>query len=188
MNNSFITQEGKPYKVIPDQVNLGIAVDVQNRDGSRNLLVPNIKGVNKMDFEEFLKSYSELIDKARNNKLELSDFKDTTITLTNPGMIGTVSSVPRLMKDQGAIIAAGAINYPAEYRSMNQETLNNLGISKVMGISSTYDHRVIQGAESGAFLGHIHGLLNGENDFYEEIFEDLDIPYAPIPFSEENYS
>lgn len=188
LNNAFTMQEGKPFKVIPEQVNLGIAVDVQNRDGSRNLLVPNIKGVNKMNFKEFLQAYSKLIDKSRNGKLELSDFKNTTITLTNPGMIGTVSSVPRLMQDQGAIIAAGSIDYPAEYRSMSQESLNNLGISKVMGITSTYDHRVIQGAESGAFLKHIHGLLNGEGDFYENIFKALDIPYAPIPLSEENYS
>lgn len=188
LNNSFTRQDGKPFKVIPEQVNLGIAVDVQNRDGSRNLLVPNIKGVNKMDFGQFLKAYSKLVDKSRNGKLELSDFKNTTITLTNPGMIGTISSVPRLMKNQGTIIAAGAIGYPAEYQSMNQETLNNLGISMVMGITSTYDHRVIQGAESGAFLKHVHGLLNGENDFYENIFTDLDIPYAPIPFGEENFS
>jgi len=187
MNNSFMYKDGEPYKVIPDQVNLGLAIDVQNKDGSRNLLVPNIKGVDKMNFKEFLYAYSDLIDKARNGNLEISDFQGTTLTLTNPGMIGTVQSVPRLMKTQGAIIATGAIDYPAEYQSMSQEVLNKLGISKVMNITSTYDHRVIQGAESGSFLKKVHSLLNGEEDFYSEIFEDLEIPYDPLPFGEDKY-
>jgi len=187
MNNSFIYKDGEPHKVIPDQVNLGLAIDVQNKDGSRNLLVPNIKGVDKMNFKEFLYAYSDLVDKARNGNLEISDFQGTTLTLTNPGMIGTVQSVPRLMKTQGAIIATGAIDYPAEYQSMSQEVLNKLGISKVMNVTSTYDHRVIQGAESGAFLKKIHSLLNGEENFYNEIFEDLEIPYDPLPFGSDTY-
>jgi len=187
MNNSYLKKDDGIYKVIPDQVNLGLAIDVQNRDGSRNLLVPNIKGVDKMNFKEFLYAYTELIDKARNGNLELSDFQNTTITLTNPGMIGTVSSVPRLMKNQGAIIATGAIQYPAEYQSMSQEVLNQLGISKTMTVTSTYDHRVIQGAESGAFLKKMHTLLNGEEDFYDEIFSDLEIPYEPVPYGEDTY-
>ncbi len=187
MNNSFMYKDGDPYRVIPQQVNLGVAVDVQNKDGSRNLLVPNIKGVDKMNFKEFLHAYTELIEKARTGNLEIADFQGTTITLTNPGTIGTVSSVPRLMKEQGAIIATGAIDYPAEYQSMSQEVLNKLGISKVMTITSTYDHRVIQGAESGSFLKYIHSLLNGEEDFYDEIFEDLEIPYEPIPYGEDKY-
>lgn len=187
MNNSFVYKDGEPYKVIPNQVNLGLAIDVQNKDGSRNLLVPNIKDVDKMNFKEFLYAYAELIDKARSGKLEISDFQGTTLTLTNPGMIGTVQSVPRLMKSQGTIIATGAIDYPAEYQNMSQEVLNKLGISKVMTITSTYDHRVIQGAESGSFLRHIHKLLNGEEDFYDGIFEALEIPYDPLPFGEDNY-
>ncbi|HEX6981217.1 MAG TPA: multifunctional oxoglutarate decarboxylase/oxoglutarate dehydrogenase thiamine pyrophosphate-binding subunit/dihydrolipoyllysine-residue succinyltransferase subunit [Balneolaceae bacterium] len=187
MNNSFAYQDGEPYKVIPEQVNLGLAVDVQNKDGSRNLLVPNIKGVNKMNFREFLHAYTKLIEKARTGKLEISDFQGTTLTLTNPGMIGTVQSVPRLMNAQGTIIATGAIDYPAEYQSMSQEVLNKLGISKVMTVTSTYDHRVIQGAESGSFLKLIHELLNGEKEFYDQIFEDLEIPYDPLPFGEDKY-
>jgi len=187
MNNSFVYKDGEPFKVKPGQVNLGLAIDVQNKDGSRNLLVPNIKGVDKMDFKEFLHAYADLIDKARNGNLEISDFQGTTITLTNPGMIGTVQSVPRLMKTQGCIIATGAIDYPAEYQSMSQEVLNKLGISKVMTMTSTYDHRVIQGAESGAFLKKVHGLLNGEENFYDSIFEDLEIPYDPLPYGEDNY-
>lgn len=187
MNNSFVYKDGDPYKVIPEQINLGLAVDVQNKDGSRNLLVPNIKSVDKMNFREFLYAYNELINKARTGSLELSDFQGTTITLTNPGMIGTVQSVPRLMKAQGTIIATGAIDYPAEYQSMSQEVLNKLGISKVMTVTSTYDHRVIQGAESGSFLKKMHGLLNGEEEFYETIFEALDIPYDPVPYGEDTY-
>ena len=141
-----------------------------------------------MDFKEFLHAYAALIDKARNGNLDIDDFSGTTLTLTNPGTIGTVSSVPRLMNGQGAIIATGAIDHPAEYRSMSQALQNKLGISKVMGITSTYDHRVIQGAESGSFLKYIDRLLNGEEDFYERVFEDLEIPYEPIPYGEDTYT
>ncbi len=188
MNNAYVKNNDGMHKKVPGQVNLGLAIDVQNDDGSRNLLVPNIKGVDKMNFKEFLHAYAELIDKARNGNLAIADFENTTITLTNPGMIGTVSSVPRLMKGQGAIIATGAIDFPAEYRSMSQEVLNRLAISKVMTITSTYDHRVIQGAESGSFLKYINDLLNGAEGFYNEIFEDLEIPYEPVPYGEDTYT
>ncbi len=187
--NAFYAQiEDTPHRVKPSQVNLGIAVDVQYKDGSRNLVVPNIKGVNKMNFKEFLYAYAELIEKARNGGLEISDFQNTTISITNPGTIGTVSSVPRLMKGQGAIMATGAINYPAEYQSMSQEVLNQLGVSKVMTMTCTYDHRIIQGAESGSFLQKIHQLLNGEEDFYDRIFKDLEIPYEPLPFGHDKFA
>ncbi|MGM0589973.1 MAG: multifunctional oxoglutarate decarboxylase/oxoglutarate dehydrogenase thiamine pyrophosphate-binding subunit/dihydrolipoyllysine-residue succinyltransferase subunit [Bacteroidota bacterium] len=188
LNNHFHRDDSTNYKAIPDQVNLGIAIDVQNKDGSRNLLVPNIKGVNKMDFREFLYAFAELIDKARSGNLAIEDFQNTTLSITNPGMIGTVSSVPRLMKGQGCIIATGAIEYPAEYQAMSQDVLNHLGISKVMTMTNTYDHRIVQGAESGAFLKRVHELLNGEGDFYDGIFRDLDIPYEPLPFGTDNYA
>jgi multifunctional 2-oxoglutarate metabolism enzyme len=187
INSYYAEKDGSHYRVKPSGVNLGIAVDLESKDGSRNLVVPNIKDVDKMNFREFLYAYKELIDKARNGNLELSDFQGTTISITNPGTIGTVSSVPRLMKGQGAIIATGAINYPAEYQSMAQDVLNQLGISKVMTVTCTYDHRIIQGAESGMFLQKIHSLLNGEETFYNTIFEDLEIPYAPLPYGEDKY-
>jgi multifunctional 2-oxoglutarate metabolism enzyme len=183
----YAIKNNTPYKVKPAQINLGIAVDLAAKDGSRNLVVPNIKGVDQMNFKEFLYAFAELIEKARNGKLEISDFQNTTISLTNPGTIGTVSSVPRLMKEQGAIIATGAIDYPAEFQSMSQEVLNQLGISKVMTVTCTYDHRIIQGAESGSFLKKVHHLLNGEEDFYDKIFADLEIPYEPLPFSEDKF-
>lgn len=187
INSYYAEKNGDHFRVKPGQVNLGIAVDLESKDGSRNLVVPNIKGVDQMNFKEFLVAYSELIDKARNGNLELSDFDNTTISVTNPGTIGTVSSVPRLMKGQGAIIATGAINYPAEFQSMAQDVLNQLGVSKVMTMTCTYDHRIIQGAESGMFLQHVHNLLNGKEDFYEKIFSDLDIPYEPFPYGEDKY-
>lgn len=186
--NSFYTEkDDNRYRVQPKHVNLGIAVDIESKDGSRNLVVPNIKGVDEMNFKEFLYAYSDLIDKARNGDLELSDFAETTISITNPGTIGTVSSVPRLMKGQGAIIATGAINYPAEFQSMAQDVLNQLGVSKVMTMTCTYDHRIIQGAESGLFLQKVQNLLNGKEHFYEQIFKDLDIPYEPFPYGEDKY-
>ncbi|MEX0662059.1 MAG: multifunctional oxoglutarate decarboxylase/oxoglutarate dehydrogenase thiamine pyrophosphate-binding subunit/dihydrolipoyllysine-residue succinyltransferase subunit [Balneolaceae bacterium] len=187
INSYYTNKDGDHYRVIPKQVNLGIAIDLAGKDGKRNLVVPNIKGVDKMNFKEFLYAYAEVIDKARNGNLEISDFQETTISVTNPGTIGTISSVPRLMKGQGAIIATGAINYPAEFQSMAQDVLNQLGVSKVMSITCTYDHRIIQGAESGSFLQKIHQLLNGEEDFFDKIFKDLDIPYEPLPFGDDTY-
>ena len=156
---------GAPTRVKPKQINLGIAIDLPGRNGERKLVVPNIKAVNTMNFKEFLDAYYKLISKARAGKLDLDDYADTTISITNPGTLGTVSSAPRLMKGQGTIVATGAMEYPAEFQAMSQEVLNHLGISKVMTFTSTYDHRIIQGAESGAFLAKIHRLLNGEESF-----------------------
>ena len=188
LNSAYVIKEGKPYKKIPNQVNLGIAIDLAGKDGERNLVVPNIKNVDSMNFREFLDAYHQLIEKARNGNLEIDDFLGTTISITNPGTLGTVSSVPRLMKNQGAIIATGAIDYPAEYQSMSQEVLNHLGISKVMTITSTYDHRIIQGAESGMFLKKVDSLLNGGEAFYDTIFKDLEIPYEPLPYGIDKYA
>ena len=121
-----------------------------------------------------------MIKRAREGKLQISDFQGTTISLTNPGTIGTVASIPRLMAGQSAIIATGAIEYPAEYQAMAPEALSQLGISKAISISSTYDHRIIQGAESGAFLARVHEFIIGKHDFYDDIFADLGIPHAPF--------
>ncbi len=188
LNHHLGEKDGKSARVIPKSVNLGIAIDLPNKDGSRTLVVPNIKGVDKMTFSEFLDAFLDLIERARNGKLEVTDFENTTITITNPGTIGTVSSMPRLMKGQGAIIATGAMNYPAEFQSMSQELLSHLGISMVMNVTCTYDHRIIQGAESGSFLARIQEFLAGPTDFFESIFEELNIPYEPIPFGEDHYT
>ena len=187
--NHTYHKDGKVhYRVVPEQINLGVAVDLPNKDGSRNLVVPNIKGVDKMNFREFLYAFAELVNKARNGKLQIEDYQGTTISVTNPGTLGTVSSVPRLMPGQGAIIATGAIDYPAEFQNMSKDVLNQLGISKVMSMTCTYDHRIIQGAESGAFLNEVNHLLSGQADFYDSIFSDLEIPYDALPCGENFYS
>ncbi len=188
INHTYYHDGKSHYRVVPEQINLGVAVDLPNKDGSRNLVVPNIKGVDKMNFKEFLYAFAELVDKARNGKLQIEDYQGTTISVTNPGTLGTVSSVPRLMPGQGAIIATGAIDYPAEFQNMSKEILNQLGISKVMTVTCTYDHRIIQGAESGAFLNEVNHLLSGQANFYDSIFSDLEIPYDPIPYGEDSYS
>ena len=172
--------DGKPSVVTPAHINLGIAIDVPKPDGSRALLVPSIKRADTMGFAEFVAEYEALVGKARANKLTADDFAGTTLSLTNPGGIGTVHSVPRLMKGQGCIIGAGALEYPAEFQGMSPTTLANLGVGKTITLTSTYDHRVIQGAGSGQFLGIVHELLIGEHQFYEEIFAALRIPYDPI--------
>ncbi|HEX8145839.1 MAG TPA: multifunctional oxoglutarate decarboxylase/oxoglutarate dehydrogenase thiamine pyrophosphate-binding subunit/dihydrolipoyllysine-residue succinyltransferase subunit, partial [Pyrinomonadaceae bacterium] len=180
LNDGFALVDGAPARVRRSEVNLGLAIDLEKKDGTRTLLVPNVKNAGALDFAEFLAAYDDVVRRARAGKLGVPDFQDTTISLTNPGTIGTVSSNPRLMAGQSAIIATGAIEYPAEYHAMTPQALSLLGISKVVNISSTYDHRVIQGAESGAFLAHVHELLLGEHDFYVKVFRDLGIPHQPM--------
>ncbi len=182
MNTTLSHQDGKPHHVVPKGVNLGLAIDVERR-GRRSLLVPNIKDAGTMSFTRLLGTYNDLVFRAREGKLQVADFQGTTATLTNPGMIGTALSVPRLMPGQGVIIGVGAIGYPPEYQAMPPGVINKLGISQIMTITSTYDHRVIQGAESGAFLAYISQLLLGQHGFYAEIFESLGIPYQPYSFS-----
>ncbi|GGL18511.1 alpha-ketoglutarate decarboxylase [Sphaerisporangium melleum] len=180
MNHSYTEVDGKPVLVKPEHVGLGLAIDVQKSDGTRQLLVPSIKKADTLDFRQFWTAYEEIVRKARSNKLGVDDFSATTISLTNPGTIGTVHSVPRLMPGQGTIIGVGAMEYPAEYQGASPETLNRLAVSKVMTLTSTYDHRIIQGAQSGEFLRRIHQLLLGENGFYDDIFQSLRIPYEPV--------
>lgn len=172
--------DGKPSVVAPAHINLGIAIDIPKPDGTRALLVPSIKRADTMRFGEYLAAYEELVGKARANKLTAGDFAGTTISLTNPGGIGTVHSVPRLMKGQGAIIGAGALEYPAEFQGSSEKTLAGLAIGKTITLTSTYDHRVIQGAGSGEFLKIVHEMLIGKRNFYEDIFAELRIPYMPI--------
>ncbi|MCG3161233.1 MAG: Multifunctional 2-oxoglutarate metabolism enzyme [Acidobacteria bacterium] len=183
MNDGYEEADGVAYRVRRADVNLGVAVDVQKKDGTRSLLVPNIKGANRMNFKQFVDAYQDVVKRARDGKLQIGDFQGTTISLTNPGTIGTAASTPRLMAGQGAIIATGAIEYPPEYAAMTGEALSQLGISKVFTITSTYDHRIIQGAESGMFLAHIHELLLGKHDFYDEIFAGIGITYKPLRWS-----
>ncbi|WP_434812351.1 multifunctional oxoglutarate decarboxylase/oxoglutarate dehydrogenase thiamine pyrophosphate-binding subunit/dihydrolipoyllysine-residue succinyltransferase subunit [Microbacterium sp. bgisy189] len=179
-NVYYTEQDGKPAVVAPAHINLGIAIDLPKPDGTRALMVPSIKHAESLTFNEYLAAYEDLVKRARGNKLTAADFAGTTISLTNPGGIGTVHSVPRLMKGQGAIIGAGALDYPAEFQGSSAKTLIELGIGKTITLTSTYDHRVIQGAGSGEFLKIVQEFLIGERGFYEGIFAALRIPYAPI--------
>jgi 2-oxoglutarate dehydrogenase E1 component len=177
--------DGKPSVVAPPHVTLGIAIDLPKPDGTRSLLVPGIKRADTMTFAEFLDSYEDVVARARGNKLTAADFQGVTISLTNPGGIGTEHSVPRLMRGQGCIIGAGALEYPAAFQGSSPKTLAELGIGKTITLTSTYDHRVIQGAGSGEFLKKVHELLIGERHFYEDIFAALRIPYDPIHWGED---
>ncbi len=187
MTSTYYEVDGKGYVRRPDQVNLGLAVDVERKDGSRTLLVPNIKGVTTMTFDEFFHTYEDAVRRIKSNRLDPELFAGTTVTLTNPGTVGTVGSVPRLMPGQAAIIGVGAIDYPAEYQGADPRTLAQLGVGKVIMITSTYDHRVIQGAESGMFLKTVHELLLGEHKFYDEIFDSLRIPYEPVRWRRDDH-
>jgi 2-oxoglutarate dehydrogenase E1 component len=172
--------EGKPAAVTPANINFGLAIDIPKPDGTRALLVPNIKRAQTLNFDEFVLAYENLVKRARDNKLTAEDFAGTTISLTNPGGIGTVHSVPRLTKGQGCIVGVGALDYPAQFLGMAEEMLAEQGIGKILTVTSTYDHRVIQGAGSGEFLKIVNELLLGERDFYGQIFSDLRIPYTPV--------
>ena len=180
MNSFFTELDGKPAIGHPEHINLGIAIDLAKADGSRQLLVPSIKGCEELDFAQFWLAYEDIVRKARNGALTVEDFAGTTLSLTNPGTIGTVHSVPRLVQGQGMILGVGALDYPAEFHGANEQKLADLAISKVVTLTSTYDHRIIQGAQSGDFLKRIHEILLGEENFYDEIFEALRIPYVPI--------
>ncbi len=179
MNVSYAEIDDAPHILRHPHVNLGLAIDLMRPDGTRVLLVPNIKKADEMDFRQFWKAYEDVVDRTRSNRLGPDDFAGTTATLTNPGTIGTVQSVPRLMPDQGAIIGVGAIAYPPEYQAADADYLARQGIGRIITLTSTYDHRVIQGAQSGELLAEIHRLLLGEGEFYDEVFASLEIPYTP---------
>ena len=181
MNNSYVADDdGKPQVLRNPHVNIGLAVDQQKSDGSRTLLVPVIKGADTLDFRGFWGAYEDVIRKVRSNKLSPDDFAGATVSLTNPGTIGTKQSVPRLMPGQGAIVGVGSIDYPAAYQGADPAALADLGVSKVVTISSTYDHRIIQGAESGIFLQKIQDLLLGGDGFYDSVFRALGVPYEAV--------
>ncbi|MDQ6658097.1 MAG: multifunctional oxoglutarate decarboxylase/oxoglutarate dehydrogenase thiamine pyrophosphate-binding subunit/dihydrolipoyllysine-residue succinyltransferase subunit, partial [Actinomycetota bacterium] len=180
MNRHYAEADGKPQVVTPAHVNLGLAIDLPGRNGQRSLVVIPIKAAEEMTFTQFWKAYEAVVGKARKGELTAEDYAGTTISLTNPGGIGTVHSVPRLMQNQGAIIGVGAMEYPAEFAGASERTIADLGISKIMTLTSTYDHRIIQGAESGEFLKRIHALLLGEDGFYDEVFASLRVPYEPV--------
>jgi 2-oxoglutarate decarboxylase len=180
MNRHYQLIDGKPFAVTPEHVNFGLAIDMKGKDDARTLVVASVKNTENMTFLQFWQAYEEIVKKARNNKLTADDFAGTTISLTNPGGIGTNHSVPRLQAGQGAIIGVGAMQYPAQFEGTAEKTLVELAISKIMTLTSTYDHRIIQGAESGEFLKLIHQLLLGEDGFYDDIFTSLRLPYEPI--------
>ncbi|MFD3357388.1 multifunctional oxoglutarate decarboxylase/oxoglutarate dehydrogenase thiamine pyrophosphate-binding subunit/dihydrolipoyllysine-residue succinyltransferase subunit, partial [Streptomyces fradiae] len=180
MNWSYQVKDGKPTLVKPEHVNLGLAIDLVKPNGDRQLVVAAIKKAETLGFFEFWQAYEDIVRRARANKLTMDDFTGVTVSLTNPGGLGTVHSVPRLMPGQSVIMGVGSMDYPAEFQGTSQDTLNKLGVSKVMTLTSTYDHRVIQGAASGEFLRIVANLLLGENDFYDDVFKSLRIPYEPV--------
>ena len=183
MNYSYDEDAGRPVLVENSSVNLGIAIDLARPDGTRRLMVPSIKDAQNLDFSQFWVAYEELVRKARDNKLTPDDFAGTTVTITNPGGIGTNASVPRLMPGQGVILGVGSIEFPAQFEGTSGQSIANVGVSKITTLTSTYDHRIIQGAQSGEFLARIHELLLGADGFYEDIFEALRISYPPLKWA-----
>ena len=189
MKNTYVVgDDGKPRLIEHEHVNMSLAVDKEKPDGSRMLLVPVIRDCDTLDFNGFLAAYEEVIRKVNANKLTVDDFQGANISLTNPGGIGTVQSVPRLMPGQGVIVGVGSIDYPAEFEGSDRRNLSSLGVSKVVTVTSTYDHRIIQGAESGLFLKRVHELLLGEHDFYEDVFHALDMPYEAVKWRPDSFS
>ncbi len=186
MNAAYELVDGKPGVSHPANVNFALAIDLSKPDGTRQLLVPSVKGAQAMDFSQFWAGYEDIVRRARNNKLTIEDHAGATITLTNPGTIGTVHSVPRLMQGQGTIVGVGAMNYPAEFQGASEERLARMGVSKVLTLTSTYDHRVIQGAQSGDFLRILNNKLLGLDGFYDRIFASLHLPYEPVRWVQDN--
>jgi 2-oxoglutarate decarboxylase len=185
MNRHYAEVDGKPNVITPAHTNLGLAIDLQGKDGGRQLVVAGIKHAETMRFGQFIAAYEDIVRRARDGKLTAEDFAGVTVSLTNPGTIGTVHSVPRLMRGQGAIIGVGAMEYPAEFQGASDQRIAELGVGKLVTLTSTYDHRIIQGAESGDFLRTVHELLLSD-DFWDEIFHELGIPYEPIRWRTDN--
>ena len=185
MNRHYSEIDGKPNAVTPEHTNLGLAIDLQGKGGSRQLVVAGIKNTESMRFGQFIAAYEDIVRRARDGKLTAEDFAGVTVSLTNPGTIGTVHSVPRLMQGQGAIIGVGAMEYPAEFQGASEERIAELGVGKLITLTSTYDHRIIQGAESGDFLRTMHQLLLAD-EFFDEIFLELGIPYEPVRWRIDN--
>src|SRR3954463_4459476 len=177
MAHRFEAEDGKPFRIVDGEVNLGIAVDVEKKDGSRTLMVPFIRNAGRLPFAKFKAAFDDLINKARENSLTADDLSGANISLTNPGGIGTVASVPRLMVGQGTIVATGSIAYPVGLAAIG----DMIGAEKVMTMTSTYDHRVIQGAESGRFLQTVEAYLQGNHGFYEGVFASLGVELGPAP-------
>ncbi|MDN5570502.1 MAG: multifunctional oxoglutarate decarboxylase/oxoglutarate dehydrogenase thiamine pyrophosphate-binding subunit/dihydrolipoyllysine-residue succinyltransferase subunit [Propionibacteriaceae bacterium] len=186
MNSAFTEVDGKPNLITNHQVNLGLAIDLPKPDGTRQLMVPNIKGADRLKFREFWHAYEDLVRRARNNELTVDDFAGTTASLTNPGGIGTSHSVPRLMSGQGVILGVGSIDYPPEFQAASDQRILELGVSKITTLTSTYDHRVIQGATSGEFLKVMHELLIGEHEFYDDVYLSLRVPYVPLRWASDD--
>ena len=187
MNNGFDRDEkGKPLLLEREDINFGLAIDMPRPDGSRGLVVPSIKAAQRFDFRGFWQAYEEVVRKARAGKLTMDDFSHTTVSLTNPGGIGTVHSIPRLMNGQGVIVGVGAMDYPAQFQGASSATLADLAISKVMTLTSTYDHRIIQGAASGEFLKRMGDKLLGKDGFYDRVFASLRLPYQPVRWVPDN--
>ena len=184
MNNSYEVVDGKPTLVTPEHINLGLAIDMVGKNGQRSLVVAAIKEAENMTFGEFVEKYEDVVHRGREGKLTMDDFTGVTISLTNPGGIGTRHSVPRLTKGQGAIIGVGSMDYPAEFAGASEDRLGEMGIGKLVTITSTYDHRIIQGAESGEFLRTMSRLLIND-EFWDEIFHAMRVPYAPTRWSQD---
>ena len=183
MNASYVADAdgtGTPGVLRHAHVGLGLAIDLERPDGSRSLVVPVVRQADALSFAGFLAAYEELVRRARGGKLTVEDLVGPTLTITNPGTLGTTQSLPRLMLGQGAIVGIGALAYPVEFQTTPPETLSTLGVSKVVTLTSTYDHRIIQGAESGLFLQRVHELIVGEHGFYDEVFSSLAVDSEPV--------
>ena len=190
MNSAFVADadgKGTPGVLHHDRVGLGLAVDVE-KSGGRTLLVPCIADADTRDFKSFVGAYEDLVRKIHNGKIGPDDFAGTTVTLTNPGTLGTVQSVPRLMPGQGVIVGVGALGVPAGFEAADPRMLAEIGVGKTVTITSTYDHRIIQGAESGLFLAHVSECLMGGHGFYQEVFDALEIPYEPVKWQRDDNS
>jgi 2-oxoglutarate dehydrogenase E1 component len=191
MNAAFVADadgKGTPGVLHHEHVGLGLAVDVERSAGTRTLLVPCIAEADTRDFRGFVGAYEELVRKIHTNRIAPDDFAGTTVTLTNPGTLGTVQSVPRLMPGQGVIVGVGALGVPAGFEAADPRVLADLGVGKTVTLTSTYDHRIIQGAESGLFLAHVSECLMGRHGFYDEVFDSLEIPYEPVRWERDHDS
>lgn len=136
-----------------EEVNIGMAVATES-----GLIVPVIKNADKMSLEAIAETAKDLAERARDNKLDVSEYKGSTFTISNLGMYGVESFTPIINQPDAAIL--GVCSVESELCLEN----GSVAEKKVMRISMTYDHRLLDGAIAAKFQIAVKRLLENPID------------------------
>ena len=146
--NSELDSENNKL-VLKKYYNIGIAVDTDE-----GLVVPVIKNVDKISFLELSLKIDDIIQRAKERKLTLGDFKDGTFTITNYGSIGGTFSVPVINYPQAAILGIGRLKKTPIVKG------DSIEIGNILPLSMSVDHRIVDGGEAVRFLNQVMAYLH----------------------------